>query len=332
MPMHDERLSRREAIALGVTVAVAAATRGALAAGTAAAADAASGADAPAVITRRIPSSGEALPVVGLGTNNYSPTTPEERAARRAVVERLPQLGGRVIDTAPAYRQSESVLGELIAEIGNRERLFVATKVTAADGDRAGGIAMLEESFRRLRVSHVDLMQVHNLIGVDTLLPVLAEWKKEGRIGHLGITTSSARQYPEMLGHMRRHTLDFIQVDYSIANRGAAEEILPLAAERGIAVLINMPFGGRRDGNVFPRVAGKALPDWAAELDARSWAQFFLKYVVSHPAVTCAISGMTKLAHLEDNFGAARGHLPDAALRRRMEEYWDRELAQGEDA
>jgi len=330
--MHDERLSRREAIALGVTVAVAAATRGALAAGTAAAADAASGADAPAVITRRIPSSGEALPVVGLGTNNYSPTTPEERAARRAVVERLPQLGGRVIDTAPAYRQSESVLGELIAEIGNRERLFVATKVTAADGDRAGGIAMLEESFRRLRVSHVDLMQVHNLIGVDTLLPVLAEWKKGGRIGHLGITTSSAQQYPEMLGYMRRYTLDFIQVDYSIANRGAAEEILPLAAERGIAVLINMPFGGRRDGNVFPRVAGKVLPDWAAELDARSWAQFFLKYVVSHPAVTCAISGMTKLAHLEDNFGAARGRLPDAELRRRMEEYWDRELAQGEDA
>lgn len=332
MPVHDERLSRRDAIALGVTVALATATRGAIAAGAPAGTDAGGPAAAPAVITRAIPSSGEALPVIGLGTNNYSPTTPEERAARRAVVERLPQLGGRVIDTAPAYRQSESVLGELIGELGHRERLFIATKVTAADGDRAGGIAMLEESFRRLRVSHVDLMQVHNLAGVDTLLPVLAEWKKEGRIRHAGITTSSARQYPEMLAHMRRHRLDFIQVDYGIANRGAADEILPLAAERGIAVLVNMPFGGRRDGNIFPRVAGRALPDWAAELDAQSWAQFFLKYVVSHPSVTCAISGMTKLAHLEDNFGAARGRLPDAALRRRMEEYWDRELAPGEDA
>lgn len=335
MPTLDRRCSRREAIAAGVATAVAVAQSGAAiaAAPVGKEASAGSAADkATAINTRAIPSTGERLPVVGLGTNNYSPTTPEERAARLAVVEQLPKLGGAVIDTAPSYRQSEAVLGELMDEIGNRERIFLATEVTAADGDRAKGVAMMEESFRRLRTERIDLMQVHNLMGVDVLMPVLAEWKKSGRIRYAGVTTSSASQYPGLLAAMRQHTLDFIQVDYSIANRGAADEILPLAKERGQAVLINMPFGGRRDGNVFRHVAGKALPAWAQEIEAASWAQFFLKYVVSHPAVTCAIPGMTKLSHLEDNLGALRGPLPDAAYRKRMEEYWDRELAQGEGA
>lgn len=326
MSTRDQRYSRREAIAAGVAAAIAVARCGVALA----AAPTGKGADqATAINTRAIPSTGERLPVVGLGTNNYSPATPEERAARLAVVEQLPQLGGTVIDTAPAYRQSESVLGELMAEIGNRERIFLATKVTAADGDRAGGVAMLEESFRRLRTGRIDLMQVHNLVGVDEMMPVLAEWKKAGRIRYVGITTSNAPQYPEMLAAMRKHTLDFIQVDYSIANRDAADEILPLALERGQAVLINMPFGGRRDGNVFRHVAGKALPAWAQEIEAASWGQFLLKYVVSHPAATCAIPGMTKTSHLEDNLGALRGPLPDAALRKRMEALWDDEVMAG---
>lgn len=329
MSRHDDRYTRRDIVALGV--AAAAAARGA-SASAGAAAPAVGPAPVPAIISRAIPSTGEALPVVGLGTNNYSPATPEERAARRAVIERLAQLGGRVIDTAPAYRQSESVLGELIAELGIREQLFIATKVTAVDGDRDRGIAMLEESFRRLRTSRIDLMQVHNLAGVDVLMPVIAKWKQAGRIRYAGITTSSAVQYPAMLGHLRRHALDFLQVDYSIANRAAAAEVLPLAQALGVAVLINLPFGGRRDGNLFARVAGKTLPPWAAEFDADSWARFFLKYVVSHPAVTCAICGMTNPVHLDDNLGAARGRLPDADMRRRMEAYWDRELASGEGA
>lgn len=275
------------------------------------------------LLRKTIPSSGERLPVIGLGTNNYSPTTPEERAARRAVLERFTAAGLSVIDTAPAYRESERVLGELLAEIGNRPKAFIATKVTAQGGTREEGVAMMEESLRRLRASSVELMQVHNLVGTEILLPVLREWVAAKKIRYVGVTTSRDEQYPEMLRVMRTQKIDFVQVDYSIGNRGAAEEILPLAADRGIAVLINLPFGGRRGGGLFSRVAGQPLPEWAAEIDVRSWGQFFLKYVVAHPAVTCAIPGMTKVANLEDNLGAARGRLPDAAMRRRMEAYWD---------
>lgn len=278
---------------------------------------------ADGLLHRRIPSSGERLPVIGVGTNNYSPTTPEERAARRAVLERLTGSGLRVIDTAPLYRESERVIGELLAEIGNRTKAFLATKVTAPNKTREEGLASMEESMRRLQTDFIELMQVHNLIGTEVLLPLIREWIAAKRIRHVGVTTSRDEQYPEIVRLMRTEPLDFIQVDYSLGNRGAAEQILPLAAERGIAVLINLPFGGRRDGNLFSRVRGQSLPSWAAEFDARSWGQFFLKYVLSHPAVTCAIPGMTKIANLDDNLGAAIGRLPDAAMRKRMEEFWD---------
>ncbi len=182
---------------------------------------------------------------------------------------------------------------------------------------------MLEESRRRLRTDVLDLVQVHNLVGIEALLPLLREQVAGGRIRYVGITTSRANQYPEMLRWMRSEPLDFVQVDYSLGNRAAADELLPLALERKIAVLVNLPFGGRRDDNLFSRVKDLPLPPWAAELDAATWAQFFLKYVVSHPAVTCVIPGMTRLANLEDNLGAARGRLPDATLRRRMEGFWD---------
>jgi aryl-alcohol dehydrogenase-like predicted oxidoreductase len=281
---------------------------------------------AESLITKPIPSSGERIPVIGVGTNNYSPITSEERAARRAVLAKLTELGASVIDTAPAYRESEKVIGELLAEIGNRPKAFLATKVTAQSGKAEEGIAMLEASLAALRTPTLELVQVHNLIGAAVMLPVLRDWVAQKRIRYTGITTSRAEQYPAMLELMRSEKLDFIQVDYSIANRSAAAEILPLAQARGIAVLINLPFGGRRDGNLFPRVKDKPLPDFAADFGAQTWSQFFLKYVVSHAAVTCAIPGTTKAQNLEENLGAARGALPDAEMRKRMEAYSDTQL------
>lgn len=274
------------------------------------------------LITRAVPSSGERIPVVGLGTNNYSVTAAEDLAARREVLKHMPQLGGTLIDTAPAYGRSEEVLGELIAELGNRDRFFLATKVTAPDGNLAVGKAMIEESFRRLRTDRIELIQVHNLQGLDTLMPYLQELKAAKRIKYLGATTSNDNQHEAMAAALRKHRLDFVQLNYSIGDRQSADILLPLAQERGAAVLVNLPFGGRR-GSVFARVSEQPLPSWAAECDATSWAQFFLKYVVSHPAVTCAIPGTTKLSHLQDNQRAARGRLPDAAMRKRMEAFWD---------
>jgi aryl-alcohol dehydrogenase-like predicted oxidoreductase len=274
------------------------------------------------LMTKPVPSTGERLAAIGVGTNNYSPTTAEERAARREVLAGLTAAGAQVIDTAPAYRQSEAVIGELLADIGNRKQAFIATKVTA-DGKLAQGVAMIEESRRRLKTDVLDLVQIHSLNGVDVLFPHLNEQKKKGLIRYVGITTSSGSQHDEMVALIKSQPLDFIQVDYSLGNRAAAEEVLPAALARRVGVLINLPFGGRRDGNLFSRVAGADLPDWAAEMDAKSWGQLFLKYVISHPAVTAAIPGMTKLAHLEDNLAAARGRMPDAGMRARMEKYWD---------
>lgn len=285
---------------------------------------AACGASAASPLIRKaIPKSGERLPVVGLGTNNYSPKTPEERAARRDVIAALTAGGASVIDTAPSYRESEQTLGELIGEIGNRRQIFLATKVTARGGTREEGIAMLDNSFRMLRTETLDLVQVHNLVGTAVLLPLLREQVAAKKIRYVGITTSQDAQYAEMTSIMKNEALDFIQIDYSLGNRGAGDELLPLAADRGMAVLINLPFGGRRDGNLFSRVRGQELPGWADEIGVKSWGQLFLKYVISHPAVTCAIPGMTRLANLEDNLAAARGTLPDAAMRRRMESWWD---------
>lgn len=275
------------------------------------------------LMTRPVPSTGERLTAIGVGTNNYSPTTPEERAARREVLAGLTAAGASVIDTAPAYRQSEEVIGELLAEIGNRKQAFIATKITAPEGSLEKGTAMLEESFRRLKTDVLDLVQIHSLNGVDVLFPHLFDQKAKRRIRYVGITTSSGNQHAAMMDVMKAQPIDFIQVDYSLGNRAAAEAVLPLALEKKIAVLINLPFGGRRDGNLFSRVRDKAVPDWAAEIDAKSWGQVFLKYVISHPAVTAAIPGMTKIAHLEDNLGALRGRMPDAAMRTRIEKYWD---------
>lgn len=274
------------------------------------------------LMTKAVPSTGERLAAIGVGTNNYSPTTPEERAARREVLAGLTASGASIIDTAPGYRDSERTIGDLLADIGNRKQAFVATKVTA-DGDLAKGVAMIEESKRRLKTDVLDLVQIHSLNGVDVLFPHLFDLKKKGVIRYVGITTSNENQHDKMIDLLKTQELDFIQVDYSLANRASAEDVLPLAAEKKVGALINLPFGGRREGNLFSRIGGAPLPDWAAEIDANSWGQFLLKYVVSHPAVTAAIPGMTKLAHLEDNLGALRGRMPNASMRTRMEKYWD---------
>jgi aryl-alcohol dehydrogenase-like predicted oxidoreductase len=274
----------------------------------------------PSLLTRAIPSTGEKLPVIGLGTNRYGVTAAADLAARREVLRRLPELGGAVVDTAPAYGQSEAVIGRLVSELKNRDRLWLATKVTAPEGGAAEGRKMLDESFRRLRTERIELVQVHSLKGVPEMLPLLREQKQAGRLSYVGVTTSRDEQYDDLLEVMRREQLDFIQVDYSIADRNAANKILPLAAERGTAVLVNLPLGR---GNVLAKVKDRPMPAWAAQIDATSFAQVFLKYVVSHPAVTVAIPGTTKLEHLVDNLGAARGRLPDAAMRRRIEKFFD---------
>jgi aryl-alcohol dehydrogenase-like predicted oxidoreductase len=277
-------------------------------------------AEKSSLITRAIPSTGEKLPVIGLGTNRYGVTEAAELAARRDVLRRMPELGAKVIDTAPAYGASEEVIGRLVGELKNRDKLWIATKVTAPNASVEDGRKMLDESFRRLRTERVELVQVHSLNGVKEMLPVLREQKKAGRLKYLGVTTSRDEQYTDLLEIMRKEQLDFIQVDYSIANRNAADKILPLAASRGMAVLANLPLGR---GNVLDKIKDRPLPDWAKQIDATSFAQVFLKYVVSHPAVTVAIPGTTKIEHLEDNLGAARGRLPDAEMRRRIEKYFD---------
>ena len=274
------------------------------------------------LILKTIPSTGEQVPAIGLGTNRYGVSTPEEIAPLREILRRMPTLGGKVIDTAPSYRGSEAVLGELMAELGNRDQFFLSTKVTAPEGDVQEGIRQMENSFSVLKTDVIDLMEVHNLNGTDAILPVMKEWKQAGRIRYIGVTTSSTRSHEALMEIMRREDLDFVQVNYSIGARDAAETVLPLAQDRGMAVMLNVPFGGRR-GSVFGLLADKELPDWAAEFDCSSWAQFCLKFLLSHPAVTCPIPGTTDVEHLADNLGAAKGSLPDAAMRTRMEQLFD---------
>jgi aryl-alcohol dehydrogenase-like predicted oxidoreductase len=260
------------------------------------------------------------LPIIGIGTaRRYA--DPADAAALgplRDTIRRFAEMGGRVIDTAPSYGRAEDVIGQLVEELGVRDRLFLATKVGA--GTREEGAAQIEDSFRKLRTDRIDLIAVHNLRDVDNQLAILRDLRAEGRIGALGITTSSDRQYEDFEAVMRREQLDCIQIDYALDNRGAAERILPLAQERGVAVMINLPFGRDR---LFDATADLPLPDWATEIGATSWAQVFLKYTLSHPARPIAIPGMAQVRYVEDNLGAARGALPDAAMRQRMEQFID---------
>ena len=272
------------------------------------------------LIKRAIPSSGEEIPIVGVGTNRYGVGNDAElRAPLRGALRTFHKLGGTVIDTAPDYRSSETVLGELIEELGIRDDLFMATKIDQRGRD--ANDARMERSFRLLKYEHIDLMQCHNLIDWERAIPLLREWQESGRIRYVGLTTSRENQYAQTEKIMQTHDLDFLQVNYSLANqRRSAERILPLAADRGMAVLLNRPFGG---GGVFRKLSKEAIPEWAADLGIESWAQFLLKYALSHPSVTAAIPGMTKERHVVDNMGAARGAMPDAAQRRKMEQFFD---------
>jgi aryl-alcohol dehydrogenase-like predicted oxidoreductase len=278
---------------------------------------------APEPIFRTIPSTGERIPVVGIGSNAYDVESAADLAARREVLREFPAMGGRVIDTARGYGRSEAVIGQLLADLGNRDRYFIATKpISAPQAEARIDRQLIDESFTSLRAEVIDLMQVHSLVRFNDVMPLLREYRQQRRVRYIGATTASPRQHAEFLEIMRKHPLDFVQVDYSIANRAAADDLLPLAQERGMAVLNNVPFGGR-GASLFPRVAGRPLPDWAAEFDASTWAQFMLKYNLSHPAITAVIPGTTTIDFLRDNQGAGRGRLPDAAMRRRMERYWD---------
>jgi aryl-alcohol dehydrogenase-like predicted oxidoreductase len=271
------------------------------------------------LITKPIPSTGERLPVVGIGTNQYGVTGAADLAARREVLEHLPKLGGKLVDTAYRYGDSELVIGKLVKELGNRNDLFIATKT--APPNEVPTRQALEQNFKRLQMQKLDLVQIHSFRGTDELLPLLAEAKAAGKIRYVGVTTSSDSQYPEMIEALNKRRLDFIQVDYSIENQGA-EKILQLARDKGVAVLINVPLGGRGAG-LLSKASGKPLPEWArSELDVTSWAQLLLKYTIAHPAVTVVIPGTTKLTHLQDNQLAGRGRLPDEAQRKKIEQYW----------
>lgn len=273
--------------------------------------------DASNLVTKPIPSSGERLPVIGIGTaRRYDVAASEaELAPLREVIRNFTRMGGKLIDTAPSYGKAEQVVGNLVAQAGNRGQLFVATKVGRGRESVQAGRAELEQSLQRLKVDNVDLMQVHNLGGADEMLPVLREWQQAGKTRYIGVTTSARNQYPELERLLRTQRMDFIEVDYAIDNREVERTILPLAQERAVAVLAALPFGR---GRVFETFGKQPVPAWAQELGIRSWPQFALKYIVSHPAVTVAIPGTAKMEYLTDNFGAARGPMPDAAMRRRM--------------
>ncbi|MGD2046012.1 MAG: aldo/keto reductase [Gemmatimonadota bacterium] len=283
------------------------------------------------LITKPIPSTGERIPVIGLGsarTFNLDPSSAEAAEPLR-VVRLFEEHRGTVIDTAPSYGRSEAFVGRAVGEIDAAGDLFLATKVNVEGRGMDAALAQMEESSRVLGKRTVDLMQVWNLgdnfrsLGDRYLaahLEAVREWKRRGRTRYIGITTSFAQQYGLVEAALRREELDFVQLDYSIGDREPEQRLLPLAADRGVAVLVNQPFS---TGGLFSRVAGRELPTWAEDFDCDSWAQFFLKYIVSHPAVTCAIPATSDPEHLVDNMGASVGRLPDESERRRMVEVFE---------
>jgi aryl-alcohol dehydrogenase-like predicted oxidoreductase len=274
---------------------------------------------ADSVIKKPVPKTGEALPVIGLGTwQTFDVGVAEtERHSLRNVLREFVRLGGSVIDSSPMYGRSESVAGELAAELGVHKQLFLATKVWTSGRD--AGIRQMEESFRRLRTPRMDLMQVHNLVDYRNHLATLRRWKEQGKIRYLGVTHYTASAYDELARVLASEDLDFVQLNYSLSERDAERRLLPLAAEKRIAVLVNRPLAA---GALFRKVQGKQLPPLAKEIGCASWAQFFLKFVISHPAVTCAIPATSKVDHLIDNMQAGFGSLPPTAMREKMARYF----------
>jgi aryl-alcohol dehydrogenase-like predicted oxidoreductase len=298
--------SRRDVIRIGLLGGLAATVPHALRA-------ASSGA---ALITKAIPSSGEKIPVMGVGTNHFGRTPYDDV---RSILKRMQELGGTVIDTAAGYGESEVQIGKALAELGITRKMFIATKLSAPGGPLPGGKESFDISLQRLE--KVDLLFVHHIDSVEPMMPLVTDLKKQGRVRYIGITSIRSGEYPQLIEYMRKYPMDFVQVNYSLGDRSAEAEVLPLAAERKIAVMAAVPLGGGRN-LLIKDVGDRKLPPWAADFGIASWGQFFLKYVVSHPAVTCAIPGSSKLEHLEDNQAGGHGRLPDAATRKKMEEFW----------
>jgi len=271
------------------------------------------------MLRKTIPGNAESLPVIGLGSSrtfDVGSGAPEIEHFV-ALIKEFFALGGELIDSSPMYGAAEQVIGTLLDRGGGRDRLFAATKVWT-DGEQAG-IRQMESSAQKWGVDRFDLMQIHNLRDWKTHLKTLNAWKEAGKVRYIGITTSHGRSHRELETILRQEQFDFVQLSYNIEDRSVEKRLLPLAADRGIGVLVNRPY---QRGSLFRSVKGKPLPDWAAEFDCHSWGQFFLKYIVSHPAVTCAIPATTKLHHLQDNMAAGTGRQPDAMMRKKMEDFF----------
>ncbi len=305
------------------------------------------GAPAAPLITRRIPSTGEVLPIMGIGTNRFGNL---KDADAQALLKRMAELGGTVIDTAAMYGESEAVIGRALASLQLRSKMFVATKFNAPGvsfgpprgppgGQGAGGpparrppmmqegvygMESFERSLQRLQTERVDLLMAHFIGSVEPLMPAMLELKKAGRTRYIGITSVMPDQHPQLIEYMRKYPIDFVQVDYSLGARGSARDVFPVAIERRIAVMVAVPFGGGRNP-LFRQIGGRALPPVAAEVGAANWSQLFLKYVIAHPAVTCVIPGSTDLVHLEDNQAAGRGVVPGAGQQQAIQAYWDQQ-------
>ena len=264
------------------------------------------------LLSKKIPSSGELLPVIGLGTwQNFDVGAgAAERAPLQEVLAEFAKLGGKLIDSSPMYGNSEDVAGELMTKLALRQQLFVATKVWTSG--KAAGIQQMQASMDKLRARPIDLLQVHNLVDVDTHLSTLLEWKQQGVVRYIGVTHYTASAHEAVARVISAEAVDFIQINYSVGEREAERRLLPLAAERGVAVIANRPFAG---GDLLRRLRDKPLPGWAADIGCSSWAQLLLKFVVSHPALTCAIPATSKVAHLRDNLQAGHGPMPDEKMR-----------------
>ncbi len=270
------------------------------------------------MLRKPVPATGEQLPVIGLGTYNVFDvdSTPVEIAARRAIVDKLVDATGSVIDTSPMYNRSERVVGDVIRSGTARGNLFLATKVWTDGATR--GREQMQRSAELMNTRVIDLMQIHNLRDTRVHMPSIRQLQEEGRIRYSGLTHYTASAHGALEAEMREFKPDFIQINYSLAERDAENRVLPLASELGMAVLVNRPF---QAGRLFQAVSGKAVPEWAQDF-AASWGQFFLKFIVSHPAVTCAIPATGKIHHMVDNLGAGLGPMPDAAMRERMADYF----------
>lgn len=270
------------------------------------------------LLTRKIPKSGEPLPVVGLGTAQDfgAADDPQTFNGRKEVLKTLLEGGGKVVDTSPTYEGAEAVIGRALEELGERDKAFIATKIST--GGEQAGIEQYQRSVKDLRTAQFDLLQVHNLRDLPTQLRTIRRLKEQGRVRYVGVTHFRSSAYGRLAEILQREPLDFVQFNYSVEMREAEKRLLPLAKDKGVAVLINLPFGR---GSLFGKVRGLELPQWADEFDAKSWGQIFLKFILANDAVTAVIPGTTKARHMRDNLGAGRGRLPDGAQRKRIIDY-----------